>query len=115
MCGRHFRVTLLATSLAIGASCAATAQQVQGQSSSRPAYNSQPVPFPGNRTVTPAPAPSQQSAAPQRSPSAPAQVASQPAPAEPRRPQPLASSAASAQAAAACMNEEKSASVDTAI
>ena len=43
-------------------------------------------------------------------------MAAQPAPSEPqRRPQALASSAASAQAATACMNEQKSASVDTAI
>ena len=64
------------------------------------------------------PAPTQAAAqpAPAASQPAPTQVASQPAPSEPeRRPQTLGSSAAAAQSATACMNEQKSASVDTAI
>jgi tetratricopeptide (TPR) repeat protein len=119
---KHLPVSLLGAALALMSS-AANAQQFQNQS---PNYRSgpssqsnpprqttpgnittsQPVPF--VRTAPPA-APSQ---APQ---SAPPQAAAQPAPSEPARPQPLASSAASAQAATACMNDQKSASVETAI
>jgi tetratricopeptide (TPR) repeat protein len=102
---RHLTVSLLGATLAL-VSSAADAQQYKTQT---PSYgsspNSQPVPI---QRTTPPPAASQ---TPQ---SAPAQAA-QPAPSEQRRPQPLASGAASAQAATACMNDDKSASVDTAI
>jgi tetratricopeptide (TPR) repeat protein len=102
---RHLSVSLLGATLAL-VSSAADAQQYKTQT---PSYgsspNSQPVPI---QRTTPSPAASQ---TPQP---APAQAA-QPAPSEQRRPQPLASGAASAQAATACMNDDKSASVDTAI
>lgn len=116
---RHLFVALLGPALAL-ASCAANAQQFQGQSPSyRSSPNSQPAParqsMPGTITTSP-PAPIQRST-PSSAASVPqpAPTAAQPAPSEPRRPQPLASKAASAQAATACMNDQKSASVDTAI
>jgi tetratricopeptide (TPR) repeat protein len=139
MCGRHLRVTLRATllgsALAIGVSCAASAQS-QGQYQQRPAYSQSqgyrsepPVPFlspRSNATSTPTQsqhteqpaqsAPQQTQRAPQPAQAAPAQAASQPAPREAeRKPQGIGSSAAAAQAATACMNEQKSASGDTAI
>ena len=105
MCRRHLPVSLLGVALAL-ASSAANAQQYQSRSPSyRSGPNSQSAPI---QRTTP---PSVSSQAPQ---SAPATMA-QPAPSEQRRPQPLASGAASAQAATACMNDDKSASVDTAI
>src|SRR4051794_24017037 len=106
---RHLPVSLLgaALALAIGIVSGATnAQQFRTQQQPQPpsyrsSPNSQPMPA---RPSGPASATSQP---PQ---SAPAQVVP-PAPSEQRRPQPLASSAASAQAATACMNDQKSASV----
>lgn len=118
---RRHLVALLGAALAL-ATGGANAQQFYGQSPSyRSSANSQAAParqsVPGTITTSP-PVPIQRttpsSAAPQALQSAPAQTA-QPAPSEPLRPQPPASSAASAQAAAACMNDKKSASVDTAI
>jgi len=117
---RHLFVALLGPALAL-ASCAANAQQFQGQSPSyRSSPNSQSVParqsMPGTVTTSP-PVPIQRTTPPSAASQAPqsAQTAAPSAPSEPRRPQPLASSAASAQAATACMNDKKSASVDTAI
>ena len=90
---------------------AATAQQPQGQWQQRPSYQSAATPGQTQRMTQPAPASQSVTS------SAPTQIASQPAsPSEPpRRPQALGSTAAAAQAATACMNEQKSASVDTAI
>lgn len=99
-------------------SSAANAQQQQGQMQQRPAYNQMPSsgsnpqptyqPAPTQRTTTPA--------APAASQPAPTQTASQPVPGDSqRRPQAIASSGAAAQAATACMNEQKSASPDIAI
>ena len=105
---RHLSVSLLGATLALAeqrCGCAAIPNHRQTPSYRLQLRTQQPVPI---QRTTPSPAASQ---TPQ---SAPAQAA-QPAPSEQRRPQPLASSAASAQAAAACMNEQKSASVDTAI
>ena len=106
MCRRHLPVSLLLGAALALAGSTADAQQYQSRPPSyRSSPNSQSVPI---QRTTPS------SAASQTTQSAPAQVA-QPAPTEQRRPQPLASGAASAQAATACMNDEKSASVDTAI
>jgi tetratricopeptide (TPR) repeat protein len=113
---RHLPASLLGAALAL-TSGAANAQQFQNQS---PGYRSSPssqsIPprqtMPGN-TTTSQPVPFVRTAPPSAS-SQPAQVA-QPAPSEAPRPQPLASSAASAQAATACMNDQKSATVETAI
>jgi tetratricopeptide (TPR) repeat protein len=121
MCRRPVPVSLLSVALAL-ASSAVNAQQYQSRSPSyRVSPYSQSVParqsMPGTVTTSPpvpiqrATTPSVSSPAPQ---SAPAQMA-QPAPSEQRRPQPIASGAASAQAATACMNDERSASADTAI
>src|ERR1043166_8346778 len=121
MCRRHLSVSLLGAALAL-VSSAANAQQFHGQS---PSYrfipNPQPAParqsMPGTITTSP-PVPIQRTTSPSAASQTPQSASSQttqPAPSEPRRPQPLASSAASAQATAACMNDKKSASVDTAI
>jgi len=140
---KHLRVSLLGSTLAVAllfASNAANAQSQQGstyRSNSQPTTsrdsatgritisNPEPIRRPGQpsysaqpqqQSVSPQPRPAQPSASSQSQPAAPAQKAAQPAPSEPpRRPQPLASSAASAQAATACMNDKKSASVETAI
>jgi tetratricopeptide (TPR) repeat protein len=108
--------------LVLGAIATANAQQYQSQSQQRPAYGQAPsyrtVPNsqPSYQSTTTPPQAQRTTQPAQPTQSAPAQTAAQPAPSEPpRRPQPLASSAASAQAATACMNEQKSASVDTTI
>jgi tetratricopeptide (TPR) repeat protein len=105
---RHVPVSLLSAALAL-VSGAANAQQFRTQQQPAPSYSSSPYSQP--MPARPSGPPSATSQPPQ---SAPAQVV-QPAPSEQRRPQPVASSAASAQAATACMNDQKSASVDTAI
>src|SRR5689334_16696525 len=118
---RGHLVALLGAALALATS-AANAQQFYGQAPSyRSSPNSHPVPArqsaPANVTTSP-PVPIQRSTPPSAaSPvpqSASAQTA-QPAPSEPLRPPAPASSAASTQAASACMNAQKSASVDIAI
>jgi tetratricopeptide (TPR) repeat protein len=95
----------------------ASAANAQSPFQQRPAYQQAPnyrsgsgqQPTQNNVTTRP-------TQAPQPTQSAPASMAAQPAPTEPqRRPQALGSGAASAQAAATCMNEQKSASADSAI
>ena len=130
MCRRHLRVSLLGCAAMLGvalAGGAANAQQSQSQSPPRPTYSQTPTyrssggsqSAPSGSITTSAPVPIQRATQPSSSQalqSVPTQAASQPAPSEPqRRPQALGSSAASAQAATACMNDQKSASVDTAI
>ena len=116
------RLTILVTMivLALGAATAGNAQSqyhqrpTDRQSSGRITV-SEPVPI--KRAAQPSPSSSASQPAPsQAKPLAPSSMAAQPAPSEPRRrPQPLSSSADAAQAAADCMNERKSASVDAAI
>ena len=118
---RHLPVSLLGAALAL-ASSVANAQQYQSRSPSyRSSPYSQPVPVrqgtPGTVTTS-APVPIQRTTPPSVSSqvpqSAPTKVA-EPASSEQRRSPPLTSGAASAQAATACMNDDKSGSVDTAI
>jgi tetratricopeptide (TPR) repeat protein len=116
---RRLPVALLGAALAL-ATGAGNAQQFNGQSPSyRSSPNAQSVPARQSvpATVTTSPPVPIQRTTPSSFPSAPqpASTAAQPAPSEPPRSQPLASAAASAQAATACMNEKKSASVDAAI
>ena len=83
----------------------------------RPVYNQTPSSSSSPQPVyQPTPDPANDAAPSPPSQPAPTQTPSQPAPGEaPRRPQAIASGAAPAQAATACMNEQKSASADTAI
>ncbi|MEA3025304.1 MAG: hypothetical protein QOF91_589 [Alphaproteobacteria bacterium] len=122
MCCRHMRAFLLGGGAMLGvalAGDAAKAQQYQSQPPLRPTYNQGTQSIPDGTVTTSAPAPIQRATQPsssQPSQPPPTQVASQPTSSnESRRPQALGSSAAAAQAATACMNEQKSASVDTAI
>ena len=110
MCRRHLPVALLGAALALAGS-AANAQQFQrpvAELSLRPelAAGAGPAEHAGDRHDIPAGADSADHATSVASRPATASTAAQPAPSEPqRRPQPLGSSAASAQAATACMND----------
>jgi tetratricopeptide (TPR) repeat protein len=99
------RLTTLGVAFAVLGASTANAQSLFQQ---RPTYRQAP-----SYRAAPQPQPTTQ---PSSQPSPSASMASQPAPSVPeRRPQTLGSSEASAQAAAACINEQKSASVDAAI
>ena len=106
------RLTLLGAALVLGASVAAHAQQPQWPWQQRPVYRQAP----STRTTTSTPVQTTRPAPSQGAQTAPSSMAAQPAPDESqRRAQTIGSSADSAQAAATCMNERKSASVETAI
>ena len=133
MCRRQLSVSFLGSAgvlgVALALSGAVNAQQAPSQrydpppqsSTSRNATTgritiSEPVPIQRNTQPSTPARPTQPSAASQSAQPAPPQRAPQPAPGQAQRgPQALGSTAASAQAATACMNEQKSASVDTAI
>jgi tetratricopeptide (TPR) repeat protein len=117
------RAGLLGLALALASSLGHAQQPPSSMQQQRSGYdqlpsyrpNVQPTyqpssPAPVIQRTTPTQMPSQLQQAPST------QMASQPTPSEPpRRPQALASSAASLQAATACMNDQKSASMEAAI
>ena len=117
---RRPRASLLAGAGIFGLALSFTSSAVnaQGQMQQRPVYNQTPSSSSSPQPVYP-PTPLQRttpSPAPAASQPAPTQTASQPALGEPQlRPQAIAPGAASARAATACMNEQKSASADSAI